>query len=432
MTESPYPSTDTYARPAAIAAGALLLAVLASSFAEPAMADLVDAYFAPGIIGREADTGVTVMTRERPATDPIGIHAGAFTIRPQIGLSPGYDSNPLLNNRPKGSHFFRTDGTVDFTTNSADEPLSARITFEDTRYASVRGLSVSLGKVFTFGSDRLSISATHLSLHQTGRDLNAPNLDAPGPYSITNVRLTYDADRGSFFIQPQLQYTGFRYEDVTSGGTRIAQTYRDRDVLDGQLTLKYKYAELRDVALVLRGASIHYVDPVPLKPREDSNTAAILVGIDNTASAPWRLRLLAGVQSRQGSGPGVKSRAAPTAEASVTYQPTGLTTIGASITRAVQDAAGEFAAAFTYTEAKIAIDHELTRDILLHAGYGIQRAEYEQSGGSETLNTAQAAVTWLVNRNARVTGSYTYLAKKAATGGSLSESVAMIRLQLGI
>lgn len=415
----------------------MLLATFAGTFAEPAMADLVDAYFAPGIIGREAGTGVTVLSRERPATDPIGVHAGAFTVRPQIGVAPGYDSNPLLNNRPKGSTFVRTDGAIDFTSSSADEPFGARITFEDTRYASVNGLSTtnwsaSLGKVFTFGTDRLSMAATRLALHQTGRDLNAPDLDAPGAYNVTNVRLTYDADRGAFFIQPQLQYTGFRYDDVTTNDTRIAQAYRDRDILDGQLTIKYKYAELRDVALVLRGASIRYVEPIPLKPREDSSTATILVGIDNTSSAPWRTRLLVGAQTRQGNGLGVKSRTAPVAEANITYQPTGLTTIGASVTRAVQDAAGEFAAAYTYTEAKVAVDHELTRDVLLHAGYGIERAEYEQTGSTEVLNTAQAAVTWLVNRNARVTGSYTYLAKKAATGGTLTESVAMIRLQLGI
>lgn len=412
-------------------------ALLALIVAVPALADLVDAYFPPGIIGPADRLGVTVNSRERRATDPLGVHVGAFTVRPNISVGAGYDSNPLFLRRPRPGAVIVTSGAVAATSNWSTDNLSGLITFEDTRYPTERGQSTtnwsaSLGKVFNFGTDRLALTATHLAQHQTARDLNAPALDSPGAYAINNARITYTTERGPFTLTPQLQYTGYRYDDVSIAGVRSSQRYRDRDIVDGQLTAKLGYALLRDVAVVLRGASIQYVAARPGQIKPDATVVALLAGLDHATSAVWRYRVLAGVQARQSSSPQVKTKSAPVIEANLIYMPSGLTTIGLTATRAVQDAAGEFAAAFTYTAASISIDHELYRDILLHAHAGIQRAEYDQSRTSETLVNAQAAVTWLLNRNAQVTGSYTYLAKQPARGGAITESLAMVRLQLGL
>lgn len=403
----------------------------------PAFADLVDAYFPPGVIGPDARLGVTVTSRERPQTDPLGVHAGAFTIRPQIGTAIGYDSNPLFARRGKASVVVQTTGSIAVNSNWSTDPLGALVTFEDNRFPALARQSstnwtAAVAKGFDFGRDRLTISASHLALHQTGRDLNTPNLDTPGAYQVNNVRLGYAADRGPFHFEPQLQYTGYRYADVTNAGSRIAQAYRDRDVLDAQLATKFGHALLRDVAVVLRGASISYLHAQPGQPRPDATSVTALAGIDHASSAVWRYRLLAGVQARQSASPQVKNRVAPVAEANVQYMPSGLTTIALTLTRALQDSAGEFAAAYAYTEARLSVDHELKRDILLHGHLAVQRAEYEQGGAVETIASANAAATWLVNRRLRMTGSYTYITKQPATGGAISESVAMIRVQVGL
>ena len=423
-------------------AAAAIAAALLSLGIWPAMADLVDAYFPPGIIGPDAKLGITVNSRERPATDPLGVRVGAFTIRPQIGLASGYDSNPLFNRRAKGSPVIQTTGGVAVTSNSATEPLSGLFTVEDNRFTAVNRQSTtnwtaSLGKVIAFGADKMTLTAAHLALHQTGRDLNTANLDRPGAYQINNIRLSYRADRGPFNVLPQVQYTGYRYDDVSISGVRSSQGYRNRDVLEGQLTVTYNYALLRDIAVVLRGASIQYEQGRPGIPplgatRPDATSVSALAGIDHASSAVWRYRLLAGVQARQSASPAVKSRVAPIVEANLIFMPSGLTTIGLTAARAVQDAAGEFAAAYTYTEARLAVDHELTRDILLHGHLGVQRAEYEQGGAAETIANAATSVTWLANRNMRVIGSYNFTTKHSPTGGAISESVAMIRLQLGL
>jgi hypothetical protein len=422
-----------------LTAALAVLAGLATLFAGdlPALAELVDAYFPPGIIGTDARVGVTVATRARPETDPLGVRVGAFTIRPQIGIAGGYDSNPLFTQGGRGSAMEQTSGSLAVTSNWSRNTLSALVTIDDNRFFDVArqdytNWSASVGKVFEFGTDRLTLTATHLALHQTARDLNTRALDAPGAYQVNNLRVSFAADRGPLFLRPQIQYTGYRYDDVSIGGVRTAQKYRDRDILDAEFAVKFGYALLRDFAVVLRGASIHYLAAQPGQPRPDATTVTALVGLDHAACAVWRYRLLAGVQARQAATSAVKSTAAPVVEASVTWMPTGLTTVGLSLTRALQDAAGEFAAAFTYTEARLAVDHELRRDVLLHGQIAIQHTEYERGGATETAGSAQAGVTWLMNRNMRLSGTYTYLAKRPPTGGSINESIAMVRLQLGL
>lgn len=418
---------------AAAAIGGILLAF----GAVPALAELVDAYFPPGIIGPDTRIGVTVTTRERPATDPLGVRAGAFTIRPQLGVATGYTSNALFSKGGGGSVLVQTTGQLAVNSNWSRDPFGALVTFEDNRILSASRQSttnwtVSLAQGIDIGRDRLTISATHLALHQTARDLNSPRLDAPGAYSVDNIRLVYAANRGPFYLEPQLQYTAYRYADVTNAGTRVAQGFRDRDVLDAQLTAKFGYALLRDIAVVLRGASIAYLHAQPGLAKPDASTVAMLAGIDHASSAVWRYRLLVGVQARQSAAPQVKNRVAPVAEASVIWMPSGLTTVGLSLTRGLQDSAGEFAASYAYTEARLSVDHELTREVLLHGHVAMQRAEYERGGGTETIASANASATWLMNRKMRMIGSYTYLTKQLATGGAISESVAMIRLQVGL
>jgi hypothetical protein len=430
--------THPLCRPLTISLCAATAAGILLAFATvPALADLVDAYFPPGIIGPDTRIGVTVATRVRPATDPLGVRAGAFTIRPQVGIATGYDSNALFARGGKGSVLVQTTGQVAVSSNWSRDPLGALVTFEDNRLLaasrqSTTNWTAAIAQGIDIGRDRLTISATHLALHQTARDLNAPRLDAPGAYSVDNIRLVYAADRGPFHFEPQLQYTAYRYTDVTNAGVGVAQGFRDRDVLDAQLTTKFGYALLRDVAVVLRGASIAYLHAQPGLKKPDATTVSVLAGIDHASSAVWRYRLLAGVQARQSASPQIRNKVAPIAEASVIWMPSGLTTYGLALTRGLQDSAGEFAAAYAYTEARLSVDHELTRDLLLHGHVAVQRAEYEHSSATETLATANASATWLMNRKLRMIGSYTYLTKQTATGGAISESVAMIRLQVGL
>jgi hypothetical protein len=88
--------------------------------------------------------------------------------------------------------------------------------------------------------------------------------------------------------------------------------------------------------------------------------------------------------------------------------PSGLTTITGRLTRSIEDAAQEGVSGYTYTGAKLMLDHEYLRNVLFHAHLGIQRADYLQGGGTETSYGLGASVTWLMNRHVRLSASYSF------------------------
>ncbi|MEJ1977646.1 MAG: outer membrane beta-barrel protein, partial [Acetobacteraceae bacterium] len=69
------------------------LAAYASLVASPARAALLDQFIAPDVPGTDVQPNVTVLSRQRPEYEPLGVRLGDFTIRPQLTESTGYDDN---------------------------------------------------------------------------------------------------------------------------------------------------------------------------------------------------------------------------------------------------------------------------------------------------------------------------------------------------
>ncbi|MCW3475473.1 outer membrane beta-barrel protein [Limobrevibacterium gyesilva] len=439
-TSPPHPARPRPAGPGRGQRWPARAALLAASFAlaAPASAQLVDTYFPAGLIGYGTSLGVTVASRERPEYDPPGVHAGSFVIRPQFATSVGYDSNAIFRTPGRSSMAVRNSGSVLATTNWSSDNANAFVSFDNVVYPDVSGQnytawSGTLGKVFDFGRDRLTLAASHLTLYQTSRDINTPQaLNEPGQYQINNIRASFEATRGLFYLVPALQYTTYRYSNVIAGGQPLNQTNRNRDMLEGQLTTKIGDALLRDFAVVLRGASIHYTSPQVGQPNRDADAISVLAGIDHVASAVWRFRALAGYQVRWFHSSAFNTVSAPILEANVIYSPSGLTTVTATLTRAIQDAANEFAATYISTAARLTIDHELWRNVLLNGHVSLEQAQYQQGGGNEAFINGGTGVTWLVNRNVRIAATYDHITKHPTSGSNINEDVVLIRLLLGL
>ena len=120
------------------------------------------------------------------------------------------------------------------------------------------------------------------------------------------------------------------------------------------------------------------------------------------------------------------------------WSPSGLTTITGTLTRSIEDAAQEGVAGYTYTSARLEIDHEYLRNVLLHGGASLQRADFLQGGGAQTSYSVAAGVTWLMNRRMRIsaTEAFTDLrstqGQPASLGGSYFRAVTLLTLGLGL
>jgi hypothetical protein len=104
----------------------------------------------------------------------------------------------------------------------------------------------------------------------------------------------------------------------------------------------------------------------------------------------------------------------------------------------MEDAAQEGVAGFTYSSAKLTVDHELQRDLLLHASAGLQRADFLQGGTQQTSYSFGVGATWLVNRRAQVSATYDYTGQQGSgtaalpLSGDYKRGLALLTLRFGL
>ena len=204
------------AHPALPAGLAALLLAAAPALAQTTETPQLDQYLTPNIPGTGIEPGVSVLSRLRPDYESSGVRAGAFTIRPQLTESTGYDSNVLGTTRPHGSPVVETEASVVAASNWTEDSLRAALTVNDVRYPSqsqqsFTNWSAQLGGSHPFGRDILSASYSHLVLNQTVTGLDTAQLTRPFWYSIDSAQLGYRASFNRVFVTPSFQVANYAY-----------------------------------------------------------------------------------------------------------------------------------------------------------------------------------------------------------------------------
>jgi hypothetical protein len=138
----------------------------------------------------------------------------------------------------------------------------------------------------------------------------------------------------------------------------------------------------------------------------------------------WRYRLLIGVEVREFQSPAFPTRTAPIAEGQLIWQPTELTTVTGSLSRLIEDPQSAGTSGYILTNARVAVDHELRRDIILHGAIGVQYAQFLQ-GSAQSNFTTNIGAGWLINRNMQLSFSY-YFTKQIGSSGTTTINPASI------
>lgn len=399
---------------------AMVCAVLAS----PAAAQPLDQFLSPNIGGVEDEPGVTVLSRRRPDFESGGIRAGSFIVRPRLTESAGYESNVLGTPRPRGSPTIETDASLEVTSDVSRIGLAAAISVNDVRFTdqpqqSYNNWTARIGTAYELGRDVISLQYSHLNLSQTVRDLDTPQrLDQSLSFRIDGVRLAYRAEFNRVSLTPAVEVSSFSYGSGTANDASYRQDYRDRLLMTASLTARYEVAPRRSVVVVARDSIASYSEQAPGLPRRDYNDASLLAGFDYDATNQFRVRALVGYQVRTFEAAQYKTIQAPVVELSGIWTPSGLTTVTGSVARRIQDSADESTAGYTGTSARVRVDHEYLRNVLLQASAGFYHNQY-RGGGDQTLYTLGAGATYLLNRNVGVSAAYDFAARQSAVSGSM-------------
>ena len=113
-----------------------------------------------------------------------------------------------------------------------------------------------------------------------------------------------------------------------------------------------------------------------------------------------------------------------------------MTTVTATLTRSIEDAAQEGIAGYTYTRARVVLDHEYMRNVLLQASASVQRADFLQGGGHQSGFSLGGGATWLINRHLRLSATYDFTDQQGNTSptllttGSYTRSICLLTLRI--
>jgi len=407
-----------------------------------AVAELLTALFPDGVPGYATDDGVTVETRLHPEQMPLGVRAGVLQFLPRLDESVGYNSNVLPGSDRRGSWEMVTSPALSVGSDGSRDAFGAMFSVQDARFLSLPGQdrtdgTVSAGRRIDAGADTLTLAAAHAAQHEDRGRIDTIASDRPIAFQLDDVRASYAITRGRWSIVPGVQATNWTYAGTTIMGVPASQSYRDRVVVQGGLTVRYELAPLRSLVLVVRSAGQDYTRTPPGQPGSDSISDQMLLGIDYDDDAVWRWRLLVGGEARQFANPPYRRQNTLIAEAGAVWSPTGLTTVNATVSRDTEDAAQEGVSGLVYSAARLTIDHEYLRDLVFRASFSVQMADFFQ-GGHQTGSTAGVGVTRVMNRSARLSFTYDQTGlhgsgiptETLATG--YSRGVALVTLRLGL
>jgi hypothetical protein len=387
-----------------------LAIVLSAPASRSALGEMLSVLLPDGVPGYDSADGVTVQSRLHPDQMPLGLRAGAFQVWPSLAEGFGYTSNVLPSPYRQGSWQIVTEPALSIASDWSRNAFGAVLSAQDTRYLSQpdqdrTNASLSAGGRIDIGQDQFTLAAAQLFQHEDPAQIDALSTDRPIAFQIQDVRAAYTWNAGRWSVVPSLQMSNWTYDNTTVMGVPESQAYRDRLVTQGAVTLRYEWAPLRNLLFVVRALDQDYTRTPPGQTTPDSTSYQALAGFDYDDDAVWRWRLLIGGEARQFASPLYQQQNTLIAEAGVTWAPSGMTNAGMTFSRETADAAQEGVSGLIYTAARLTIDHEILRNLLLKVTFGCQRADFFQ-GGYQLGGTAGLGLVWVMSRSVRV--SFTY------------------------
>jgi len=394
----------------------LLLLLVLPAWA-PARAQSLFEQIPATIPGHDTRFGVPLLARAENRLRELGVDVGGLDLRPAADVGIGYDSNVRGTAPAQGSGFAATAASLGIVRDRPDVVLAGFLNVDDRRYFSQpaqsrTNWSASTGAAVDLGGGRLSLAVSHLALHQDRADLDSIASDKPIAFTVEHARASYLYRFSRLSLTPNADFTVYRYSNTTIGGEPASQSYRDRQVARAGLAGRYELWPEAGVIFALGAADTRYQHPQQGQPSYNSFDGVALVGMDSGSADlmadPWRYSVLAGVQTRQFSAPGISARTAPVMDAQLHWQPTGLTGLNLRITRAIEDTAQQNQASAVITRARLVLEHEYARDLVFQLSSGVQVVDYGGNAKSGAAFNAGARVNWIVNPNLRAALSYDF------------------------
>ncbi|AQS84762.1 MAG: outer membrane beta-barrel protein [Acetobacter aceti] len=421
-------------------------AIVWISLPAAAYAQVVTQYF-PGLgSGAGELSEEPAQVKATSSYQPLGYHSGPLTVHLDGDERAGYTTNADQLQHGRKSSIINTRGHIGTVyLLDRNDQVHADISVSDVRYPT-RSLqnrttwTANIGGTKHFGRDELGVAFTHLSLVQMPTESGALLILGPVPYTLDDGRVSYLlTTHGRLSFQPELsvQHYQFGKPQLTGISEFQNQSYRDRVIINENLTARYQMMQNSHLLLLLQGTQIDYQSSYMGFPARSSNGFSILGGYNWNEAGPFQFRVMIGYQRRIFSSALYGSLSSPIAEASLKWSPTRLTTVSATVSHGIEDAAFEGVVGYTTTSARLSVTHAYSRNIVFEAHAGLQKSHYPSSSpallstpigqvaNSQSSYGAGAGVHVYLNRHVSLELNYDFFSQSAFLGPLFPTHVVM-------
>ncbi|GGK22411.1 hypothetical protein GCM10011322_06350 [Salinarimonas ramus] len=368
---------------------------------------------------------------------PLGIRVGAFTLRPSLTQSLGWDSNPnRVETGAEARALSRTEGALSLESGWSRHALTGAARGQIDAYRGgdpeprVSG-DASLALRIDIGRESaLTLTGTAATATERVGSPELPGDLRDGPQTSTL------AANAAFDTRLGLLAVGLRggiARTINADATRVDGTTIDRSGDD----LTQTAAALR-LGYELSPRLVPFVEAEIDERRYDElGTARDSVGLTGRVGTQIGLTRLvvgevsAGWQTRDYDDDARGTVDGAVAQARLVWTPTPLTTVTLAGESALADTNVADARTARTQRASLAIAHAARRNLILDAALTFAQTDYDGAGLTEELITASAGLEWRLNRSLAVTGRYTHeRLDSTSAGADYVADVALVGLRI--
>ncbi|MDF8334975.1 outer membrane beta-barrel protein [Novosphingobium cyanobacteriorum] len=384
---------------------------------------------------------ISVMERERPELDPLGIHVGGFTALPSVQFGLGETNNALLTQterkddgyvtvRPRltvrsnwSVHELRLDSGANLI-----RYFSNKVRNEDGWYLSGQGR-------YDATPDFSVTLSGRTSRQYESRFSSVAIIDArtPAPFQQSNVRLLGKYEFAKSRVMVAANYTRLNFMNVRLfSGTLIDQDFRDRTITEG--VVHAEHALTPDTSLYAEAtySNINYASDLrPGIPNRDSHEWKAMGGVSFDLAAPFRGSLAVGYIHRDFTENRYQNVWGLSVAGKIEYFPTQLTTVTLNLKREIRDANILTSSAFLANVGSLRLDHELLRSLILSAEAEYQVDDYFALPGTVKIFRSQAGGKYMLGRSIGLTADVRY-SKRSSTVPGINSNISERRATIGI
>lgn len=397
----------------------------------------------PGLVAPETSVPErqSVSQRARPDYDPLGLRMGSFLLFPSVDLTEEYNSNVYVTQTGAQSDFFTSlRPSMTFASDWNNNALNFHTDGEIRRYASLVSENESNFDAATNG--RLDIQQ---DVYLTGglgyqlghEDRTSPNSvtneKSPTLYQLGSATAAFVHESGTVGARLTGEIDDYGYNNnITSTGTPIPESYRDRIEYNATPQVSYEYipgyhAFIR-APVNWREYNTEF-DPTGFK--QSSHGYDVLAGTTVGLGQIINGEVYAGYFQQDYDDPRFKSPGGVDFGGNALWNVTPIDSIRAGISRSVQETTLQPASSYVETDVSITGEHELLRNVILTANATYSNQEYQGIARTDNVYAGGVGGRYLITRNLSAGLSGTYSDRDSNTPtDSYKQTIVMANLRL--